>query len=84
VNTPERILELVRKSLDHGHTVEIDGLGIFNLGSTGYEFTPQTQPQVFVAYVEEDLVVARRICESLRRAGCVPWLDKEKLLPGQN
>jgi hypothetical protein len=56
VNTPERILELVRKSLDHGHTVEIDGLGVFRLGSAGYEFTPQTQPQVFVAYVEEDLV----------------------------
>jgi hypothetical protein len=84
VNTPDRILELVRKSLDHGDTVEIDGLGTFSLGSKGYEFTPQTQPQVFVAYVEEDLLFARRICESLRQAGCVPWLDKEKLLPGQN
>jgi len=84
VNRPERILELVRKSLDHGNTVEIDGLGTFSLGSGGYEFTPQTKPQVFVAYVEEDLGFARRICESLRQAGCVPWLDKEKLLPGQN
>jgi hypothetical protein len=84
VNTPERILELVRKSLDGGHTVEIDGLGMFSLGSAGYEFTPQTQPQVFIAYVEEDLAPARRICESLRQAGCAPWMDKEKLLPGQN
>ena len=84
MNTPDRILELVRKSLDHGNTVEIDGLGTFSLGSKGYEFTPQTQPQVFIAYVEEDLLFARRICESLRQAGCVPWMDKEKLLPGQN
>jgi hypothetical protein len=84
VNHPDLIVELVRKSLDFGHTVEIDGLGSFSLGPKGYEFTPQTQPQVFVAYVEEDLASARRICELLRKAGCTPWLDKEKLLPGQN
>jgi hypothetical protein len=84
VNSPDLILELVRKSLDNGHTVEIDGLGTFSLGGQGYEFIPQTQPQVFVAYVEEDLALVRRICDSLREAGCIPWLDKEKLLPGQN
>lgn len=84
MNHPDLIVELVRKSLDYGHTVEIDGLGSFSLGRKGYEFTPQTQPQVFVAYVEEDLAFARRICEALRKAGCTPWLDKEKLLPGQN
>ena len=80
----ERILELVRKSLDQGHPVEIEGLGTFRSGSGGYEFNPQIQPQVFLAYVEEDLAHARRICEALRQAGCSPWMDKEKLLPGQN
>ncbi len=84
MNPSDRILDLVRKSLDQGHLVEIDGLGTFRAGPNGYEFTPQTQPQVFVAYVEEDLSRARRICEALREAGCRPWIDKEKLLPGQN
>ena len=84
MNPTERILDLVRKSLDQGNPVEIDGLGTFRAGSQGYEFTPQTQPQVFLAYVEEDLTLARRICEALRAAGCSPWMDKEKLLPGQN
>jgi TIR domain len=84
VNHPGTILHLVRKSLDLGHTVEIEGLGNFKLGDAGYEFIPQTQPQVFVAYVEEDVALARRVCDSLRKAGCAPWMDKEKLLPGQN
>jgi hypothetical protein len=84
MNPTERILELVRKSLDQGHPVEIDGLGTFLSGAGGYEFVPQTQPQVFLAYVEEDVAVARRICDALRAAGCRPWMDKEKLLPGQN
>jgi TIR domain len=26
----------------------------------------------------------RRLCAALARAGCSPWLDKDKLLPGQN
>ena len=84
MNSPNRILTLVRKSLDQGHTVDIDGLGSFRLGIEGYEFLAQTQPQVFVAYVEEDVAAARRITEDLREAGCSPWIDKEKLLPGQN
>jgi TIR domain len=85
MNTSERrILGLVRKSLDKGVAVEIDGLGTFHRGSEGYHFTPQTQPQVFLAYVEEDLALARRVCDALRKAGCSPWMDKEKLLPGQN
>src|SRR5262249_113916 len=27
---------------------------------------------------------AKRVCAALRQAGCSPWMDKEKLLPGQN
>ena len=47
-------------------------------------FLPQEAPQVFVAYVVEDLDLARRVFDELKNAGCSPWLDKEKLLPGQN
>jgi hypothetical protein len=75
---------IVRQSLDEGLTVEIDGLGIFQSSPLGYEFVAQSRPEVFIAYATEDLALARRLCDELRAVGCSPWLDKEKLLPGQN
>ena len=79
-----RILRLVRTSLDSGLTVDIEGLGVFRKSGADYTFEPQTQPQVFVAYAVEDLKLVRRLCAGLAQAGCSPWLDKDKLLPGQN
>jgi hypothetical protein len=84
VTSPARILEIVRESLESGQTVEIEGLGTFQAWAGGYEFCQQTQPEVFIAYAVEDLASARRLCEALREDGCSPWLDKDKLLPGQN
>jgi len=88
VTTPDRIneiAEIVRRSLASGQAVEIEGLGTFRVSLDGsYEFDPQTQPDVFVAYAAEDLVLARRLSEALRSEGCSPWLDRDKLLPGQN
>lgn len=79
------ILTILQESLERGHAVEIDGLGAFRTGGNGgYEFVAESRPQVFVAYAVEDLPVVRRLCASLADAGCRPWLDKEKLLPGQN
>src|SRR5579885_1053476 len=81
----KRLFEVMRRSLDSGRAVEIEGLGTFRLDKDGqYVLEPQNRPWVFVAYAAEDLHLARRLCDSLRRAGCSPWLDKEKLLPGQN
>jgi hypothetical protein len=77
---PEEILHLVRRALERGRSVEIDGLGTFRTG----EFVPETRPQVFVAYVEEDLGPVRKLCAALSAAGCTPWFDKDQLLPGQN
>ncbi len=102
--TPEtsrhQVAEIVRTALDAGKTVEIDGLGTFQVAARrasawrkdpsawrkdqGYRFEPQTAPEVFLAYVAEDLAPARRLCEALRAEGFSPWLDKDKLLPGQN
>jgi len=84
VTERETLAEIVRKALLAGQSVEIDGLGIFQASPEGYEFLPQLRPEVFVAYVAEDLAPARRLCEALRAAGSSPWLDKDKLLPGQN
>jgi hypothetical protein len=80
----EQILAIVRRALDRGQTVEIDGLGVFRFTQGSYQLVPQTQPQVFIAYVEEDLALARKLCNGIAAAGCAPWLDKDKLLPGQN
>jgi TIR domain-containing protein len=85
IRSKERIVKLLRRSLDQGLKVEIEGLGEFaRHPGGGYAFEAQAQPQVFVAYVAEDLELARRLCGSLAAAGCSPWLDKDKLMPGQN
>jgi hypothetical protein len=80
-----QVIAILRESLDRDQSVEIEGLGTFRKSPDGgYGFIPERQPQVFIAYVHEDLPRARRLCESLRAAGCSPWLDKDQLLPGQN
>lgn len=83
MNSP--VLELLRHSLDSGQSIEIEGLGKFQrTPEGGYDFKPQTQPRVFIAYAVEDLPAVRRLSDALRSAGCAPWLDKDMLLPGQN
>ena len=81
---PEQIYEIVRKSLEAGQAVEIEGLGRFHASAQGYRFDPETQPTVFVAYALEDLPIVRRLAEALREGDCSPWLDKDRLMPGQN
>jgi TIR domain len=81
---PGQIFEIVRKSLEAGQAVEIEGLGRFRATAQGYRFDPETQPTVFMAYAVEDLAIVRRLAEALRAAGCAPWLDKDRLLPGQH
>jgi hypothetical protein len=65
--------------------VEIDGFGEFRPDRRGgFEFVPQTQPRVFLAYVVEDLEAAERLYDDFLAHGFVPWLDRKRLLPGQN
>ena len=81
----EQVALIVRRSLEAGGTIEIDGLGCFRARRDGaFEFQPQTHPQVFIAYVEEDLPMALRLYQDLHSRGCNSWLDKKRLLPGQN
>ncbi len=81
---PGRVLDIVRGALDRGLTVEIEGLGVFRKSAEAYLFQPQPRPRVFLAYAVEDLRWARRLGAALAKAGCSPWLDKDKLLAGQN
>jgi hypothetical protein len=80
-----RIARVLRQALERGATVEIDGLGKFvPAGRHGVRFVGQNQPRVFIAYVEEDLSLIRKLYRAFERHGFRPWLDKKKLLPGQN
>jgi len=80
-----RVARIVREALERGTPVEIDGLGSFLPDQTqGFRFIAQTKPRVFIAYVEEDLSAAMKLYLALEQGGFRPWLDKKKLMPGQN
>jgi TIR domain len=81
----EQVAAIVRQCLTEGKTVEIDGLGTFlPRAESGYEFWPRLLPKVFLAYVQEDAVAVDRLFADLAGQGFDPWLDRRKLLPGQN
>ncbi len=80
-----QVIDIVRRSLEEGRTVEIEGLGTFRRSPSGaIEFLAESRPMVFIAYAEEDVEAAERLYHELCAAGCHAWLDKKKLLPGQN
>lgn len=80
-----QVVRIVRQCLAEGATVEIDGLGTFLPDARrGFRFVQHHRPKVFVAYVQEDAGAAGRIFEDLAAKGFDPWLDRRKLLPGQN
>lgn len=79
------IARIVRECLDRGSSVEIEGLGTFRPDHAGgFLFQPQMRPKIFLAYVVEEQRAAERLCQDLVRAGFDPWLDRKRLLPGQN
>jgi hypothetical protein len=76
---------VVRKCLEEGFPVEIEGLGTFQLDTRGgIEFLAELRQKVFIAYAEENFAVAERLYYALLAADFDPWVDKKKLLPGQN
>jgi hypothetical protein len=75
----------VKQCLEEGKRVLIDGIGSFlPLADGGVRFVPRTARPVFIAYVQEDAAAAGRLYRDLRSAGQAPWMDRRKLLPGQN
>ena len=80
-----QVARIVHDCLRRGGSVEIDGLGSFRTGPRGnFVFLPQTRPKVFLAYVAEDGPAAERLFRDFLARGFNPWLDRKKLLPGQN
>lgn len=77
--------EVVRESIGRGETVGLDGLGTFHPDDAGSVlFTAETEPRVFVAYASEDCEAAGRLHDGLSALGFRVWMDKRRLLPGQN
>jgi hypothetical protein len=80
-----RIAHVIREALEKGASVEIDGLGTLSAGGRrGFRFVAQNKPRVFIAYVEEDVAFARKLYRAFGQSGLRPWLDKKRLMPGQN
>ena len=80
-----RIVKIVRQALKCGAAVEIDGVGTFRgRRNRRFRFVPQNKARIFIAYVEEDLRVVKKLYRACEQHGFCPWLDKKKLMPGQN
>src|SRR6185312_16315715 len=83
--TVEELSRLIRHSLDHSRTVEIDGLGVFARNRLGQiSFRRTNSPRIFLPSATEDRRAAERLFEALTSQGLDAWLDRRKLLPGQN
>jgi hypothetical protein len=81
----EELAQLIRRSLRRSRRVEIDGLGVFERGNTGrVSLRDANRLRVFIAYATEDISAAERLFNLLRSRGYAPWLDRRRLLPGQN
>ena len=79
-----QIVQILRQCLDEAASVEIEGLGVFRRHAGGYEFFPSGGPRIFIAYVQEDVHQAERLYSAFQARGFDPWLDRKRLLPGQN
>ena len=81
----EQLADLIRRSLKRCRRVEIDGLGVFERGSTGRVLLREmNRLRIFIAYATEDIATAEKLFHVLRARGYAPWLDRRRLLPGQN
>lgn len=79
------LLALIERCLREGSAIEIDGLGAFQLDSQERViFAPNGRIRVFLAYAQEDRAKVKKLYLALQEAGLEPWMDREKLLPGQN
>ncbi len=79
-----KALQVINQCLREGSSIEIDGFGRFELNAGQVVFQPNGRPRVFLAYAKEDRAEVKKLYTDLHNAGFEPWMDHEKLLPGQN
>ena len=75
---------LIQRSLKRSKAVEIDGLGVFARNRAGDISFQARSPRIFIAYAAEDLPHAEELFRAFCARGLSAWLDRRKLLPGQN
>jgi hypothetical protein len=81
----DAIAQVLLDALQSGAKVDVDGLGSFLHDEKGHiRFVDRSLPKVFIAYVHEDGDAAEQVFTELTAAGFDPWLDRRKLMPGQN
>lgn len=78
------LVQFIDSCLRDGAEIEIDGLGSFELEQDRVVFQPNGRVRVFLAYAKEDRNEVKKLYDELQKAGFEPWMDEEKLLPGQN
>ena len=84
--TPDKaLLQLIERRLREGASIDISGMGSFELDSNQQIiFRRSDDPLVFLAYALEDRAKIKRLYRQLQKAGLEPWMDCQKLIPGQN
>jgi hypothetical protein len=83
--TIEDLGRLIQRLLRRSGAVEIEGLGTFARNKTGdISFEHSDRLRVFIAYATEDRPAAERLFKQLTARGFAAWLDRRKLLPGQD
>jgi len=84
--SPDKALrQLIEGQLRDGASVEISGMGSFELDANRQMvFTPCGHPVIFLGYAQEDRAKVKKLFRQLQKAGFAPWMDCQKLLPGQN
>ena len=81
----EELARFIIGGLRRFPSVEVEGLGVFSRDADGnITLEAQDRPRIFVAYAAEDAKLADQIFAGLQDRGYSPWLDRRKLMPGQN
>lgn len=81
----EDIVEVLRQCLAEGLSIDIEAVGTFRTDEKGQiRFHAAGGKRVFLAYAIEDVKLVEALFEALEKAGFHPWMDRRKLLPGQN
>ena len=81
----EDMVKVLRQCLAEGLTIDIESVGSLRTDENGQiRFRAAGGKRVFLAYAIEDLELVETLFGSLEQAGFHPWMDRRKLLPGQN
>ncbi len=82
----ELLARIVRQAVREGDAVSLDGIGTFehDIAANSLRFIAESAPEIFIAYVHEDAELAFRLYDEMQAAGLRPWIDRRRLLPGQN